>query len=57
MTTEQRNNEWWITGIPDCEDCGPYKTKTDADSDKRGLERFYKYKDEPGFITCERKHD
>jgi hypothetical protein len=55
MKSIKRDREWWVTEIPDCEDCGPYSTKEDAEDTRRGLERFYKYKDEPGFITCEDK--
>ena len=46
---------YWVKDIPDCEPCGPYPTKVDAEETLRGLEQFYKYKDEPGFITCEDK--
>jgi len=53
MKVIKRPDGWWITKVPDCEDCGPYSTKELAEDDMRGLERFYKYKDEPGFITCE----
>ena len=51
MTTERRGNEWWIidpTGAMD--DMGPYQTKADAESDRRGVERF---EDRPGFITSD----
>ena len=43
MKLVKRADGWWITGIPDCEDCGPYETKKLAESDRRGLERFYKH--------------
>jgi len=53
MKVVKKPDGYWVTGIPDCEPCGPYATKADAEDTQRGLERFYKYKDEPGFITCE----
>ena len=37
MEIEKRKNGWWITGVPDTDDCGPYDRKTDAESDRRGM--------------------
>jgi len=54
MRTERKGTAWWITNIPDCDDCGPYDRKDDAEDDRRGLERFYKYHEEPGFIAGEK---
>jgi len=55
MTLEQRNREWWITGVPDTvTECGPYDTRAEAADDMRGLARFFKYADRPGFVTCDR---
>ncbi len=53
METIYLSGSWWITGVPDCCDVGPYKTKADAEEIRRGLERTYKYMDEPGFITSD----
>jgi hypothetical protein len=55
MKVIKKPDGYWVTRIPDCEPCGPYTTKVDAEDTQRGLERFYKYQDEPGFITCEDK--
>ncbi len=52
MNTVRRGRQWWIESVPDCEDCGPYKTRKEADSDKRGMERFIKYEDKKGFVTA-----
>jgi hypothetical protein len=43
--------DYWIE-MDDCDPCGPY-TKEMAEETLRGLGRFYKYKDTPGFITCD----
>jgi len=43
--------DWWIVGDDDAGPMGPYETKPEAESDKRGLTRGYRYGDEPGF-TC-----
>ena len=51
----KRGSEWFVTNMPDGEDCGPYPTKERAEDDARGMERTYKYHDQPGFITCEAK--
>ncbi len=53
MKIVKKSDGYWIKKIPDSEDCGPYKTKEDAEDTMRGLERFFKYQDEPGFITIE----
>ena len=50
MRVEQKHGSWWIVEIPDCDDCGPYSTKAEAESDRRGMERFYKYADKPWFV-------
>lgn len=42
---------WWIVEVPECCDCGPYDTKAEAESDMRGLKRFEKYEDKPGYVT------
>ena len=56
MVIVKKSDGYWVTGIPDCEPCGPYVTKVDAEDTMRGLDRFFKYKDEPGFVTCEDTH-
>ena len=58
MQTTRRKDGWWITKIteiPDCDDCGPYSTKAEAESDRRGLERFFKHEDKKWFITSDRR--
>ena len=54
MELEKRTDGWWITGVPDAPDCGPYGTKAEADSDRKGMERFFQNEDDRGFFTVER---
>jgi hypothetical protein len=55
LTCKKRGDEWWIHGLPDMDPfgVGPYGTKADAEADARGLERFYKNADKPGFVTTD----
>ena len=52
MNTTKRGSKWWIEGVPDYGDCGPYSTKSEAESDRRGMERFFKYEGRKGFVTA-----
>ena len=54
MNTEHRPDGWWITGLDDCDDCGPYTTHAEAEDDRRGLERFEKYGHRPGYVTVDK---
>jgi len=54
MKSVKREDGWWVTGIPDCDDCGPYKTKDDAEETRRGLQRTFDNWDDPTFFTSER---
>ena len=53
MDTEKREDGWWITGVPDCEPCGPYKTRAEAMDDLRGLRRFFKYGHLRHYVTTD----
>ena len=56
LTTEKRPSGWWILGLEEDGqplDCGPYTTKADAESDRRGMERFDRYEDRPGYVTTD----
>ena len=55
MEVEPIDGRWEITGVPDYGNCGPYDRKQDAEADKRGLERFFKYENKPGFVTTDRR--
>lgn len=50
----QHNGQWWLEcDHPDViSPIGPYRTKSEAEDDLRGLVRFAKYQDKPGFVTC-----
>ena len=54
MTTQQspRTGKWWIVGVPGgALPFGPYKTRVTAESDRVGLERFYRHCDKPRYVT------
>lgn len=51
---EQREDGWWVTiGLCDINDIGPCDTRKEAVEFGRGLCRYLRYRDEPGFITVE----
>jgi predicted secreted protein len=54
MHTDLVDGEWWIVGMPDCPDCGPYETKAEADSDRIGMARFFRHHNKPDFMTTDR---
>jgi hypothetical protein len=49
LKLEKREDGYWIVGYPLSVECGPYKTRAEADDDRMGLERTIKYGDDPGF--------
>ena len=53
MHVSQATNDKWVVWTDDGP-CGPYDTKAEAESDMRGLARFEKHKDRPGFITSDK---
>jgi hypothetical protein len=53
MNVAKHRDGWWIENVPDCDDCGPYDTRAEADADRRGLERFAKHEHKRNFVTCE----
>ena len=56
LTVKRMGRWWWITGY-NAEDwdgpIGPYDTKAEGESDARGIRRFIRYHDEPGFMTSD----
>ena len=54
MDLEKRGDGWWITGVQDTPDCGPYDSRTDAANDRKGMARFFKHEDQREFFTVER---
>lgn len=54
MKTKKKSDGWWITGVPESEDCGPYDTKKEAEEDRVGLARTEKNMDRRAFWTCEK---
>jgi len=57
MRSVKREDGWWIVDVPNAPDCGPYDSKREAEDDRRGMERFEKFEDRPGFVTVDRKRD
>ncbi len=55
MNVIKRKDGWWVTEVPECEDCGPYSTSAEADSDRRGLERVDRWGHLRSFWTSERE--
>lgn len=55
MTTYQScTGEWFVKGDgSDDRVIGPYRTRAEADDDRRGLERFDKYSQQPGYVTTD----
>lgn len=56
LTLSRTTTGYWIndpTGEILDGPCGPYTSKAEADEDLRGLERFHKYGDKPGFVSCD----
>jgi len=51
----KRGKEWWITGVPESEDCGPYDTKAEAEEDRIGLERTERWGHLHHFYTSDMK--
>jgi len=54
LETIWRGGAWWVTGLPDNEpDCGPYKSRAEAESDRVGMTRFFRDIDKPETFTSE----
>jgi hypothetical protein len=54
MRVVRRAGGWCVTGVPNCDDCGPYRTKEEAEDTRRGLQRTYDHIDDSSFFTSER---
>ena len=46
---------YWILGDDDAGPIGPYKSNSEAIEARRGLRRFYRYENEPGFVTSDKR--
>jgi len=51
--TKKYRGKWWIVGDPEVGPMGPYGSRADAESDRRGMELFDRYGHLPGFVTSE----
>jgi hypothetical protein len=52
MGVARKQDGWWVVRIPDCCDCGPYKTKQDAEDTRRGLQRTFDNIDDRTFLLA-----
>ncbi len=50
LEVEKIGKSWWITGDIAAGAIGPYYTNSEAIEACRGLRKFYRHKNEPGFI-------
>ncbi len=53
LKIEKRDNQYWVTKIPDCEDVGPYDTRGEAKEHQIGLQRTFDHMDDWSFWTSE----
>lgn len=54
MRSIEKPDGWWITGVPECEDCGPYATKAIAEEERKGLQRTFDNWDDRSYFTTEK---
>ena len=58
MKIKEVRGRLWIVGFPAEGPIGPYENtragRVEAQEDQRGLERFLKYGDKPGFATADK---
>ncbi len=54
LSVKQIGSKWWIVGL-DYGPIGPYDTQREAEEIRVRLLRFYRHKDEPGYVTIETK--
>jgi hypothetical protein len=48
---KRMGQSWWVIGGEG--PIGPYNNKAEAEETRKRLNRFERYEDEPGYITCE----
>jgi hypothetical protein len=53
MKSIKKEDGWWVTKIPDCDDCGPYESKAISDEHIRGLQRTFDNINNWSFFTSE----
>jgi len=55
MKCVKRDDGWWVCGIPECGDIGPYESRSEANEHKIGLQRTFDNIDNWSFWTTEPK--
>jgi len=53
LELKKMGRSWWVIGDDEVGPMGPYETKTEAETCRIGMSRFYRHQDKPGYITCE----
>ena len=56
LALAKRTDGYWIldpTGEILDGPCGPYDRKAEAEADRRGLERYAKFGERPGYVTSD----
>lgn len=57
METVKRSDGYWIIDVPEgVLEMGPYKTKQEAEDDRKGVERTLANEHKIGYITSSRHH-
>lgn len=51
LTLSRRPDGWYILGLD--VDMGPYATRREAEEERRGVDRYFRYGHLPGFVTSE----
>ncbi len=57
LTVKKIGSKWWIVGLSDYGPMGPWDSDCAAEETRVRLLRFYRHKDEPGYVTIETKKD
>lgn len=53
LTLAKLASGWWILGIPEAPPAGPYNTRAEAEASRRGMLRFFRFEDKPGYVTSD----
>ena len=55
LATVRHADGWWVVGGE--EPMGPYRTRAEADDDRRGVQRFLRNCHRRGFVTCDNRRE
>jgi hypothetical protein len=51
----KRPDGYWVTGMPECSDVGPYDNRPEAQEHREGLQRTFDNIDDWSFFTSEQQ--